>query len=131
MTKLISILVVLVVLFCAWQGFKYWEKVKNEEEQQAVSREMNPDSLPGLPYQLTESYNKAREKGTAAMRAWLQAYGNMVQDPRKAWIQLDFCVSIARENPAEARSVFREVKERTSPASPVWPRIKQLEKSYE
>ncbi len=45
------------------------------------------------------------------------------QDPRKAWIELDSCVAIAREDPSEARRVFAEVKKRT-------PRVKALEKTY-
>ena len=32
---------------------------------------------------------------------------------------------------AEAKRVFAAVKERTTPSSPVWPRIKQLVKTYE
>ena len=31
---------------------------------------------------------------------------------RRAWIELDYCVLIARSNPAEARKIFAEVKER-------------------
>ena len=65
------------------------------------------------------------------MRAWLKTHGAQLQDPRKAWIELDFCVAITREDPAEARRIFKSVKERLQPTSPVWPRVKQLEKSYE
>jgi hypothetical protein len=61
----------------------------------------------------------------------LKAHGNSVQDPRKAWIQLDYCVLISREDPAEARRIFAEVKGRLQPSSPVWARIKRLEKTYE
>jgi hypothetical protein len=55
----------------------------------------------------------------------------MVQDPRKAWIELDYCIAVAREDPAEAKRAFASVKNRTPQSSPVWPRIKQLEKTYE
>ena len=55
----------------------------------------------------------------------------MVQDPRKAWIELDYCVLVSREDLSEARRVFAEVKKRTPPSSPVWPRVKDLEKVYE
>jgi len=54
-----------------------------------------------------------------------------VQDPRKAWIELDYCVMVAREDPAEAKRVFRDVKARTAASSPVWPRIQKLQKTYE
>ena len=46
------------------------------------------------------------------MRNWLKTYGQSVEDPRKAWIELDYCVAVAREDPAEARRVFAAVKER-------------------
>jgi hypothetical protein len=55
----------------------------------------------------------------------------MIQDPRKAWIELDYCVVLARENPKEARRIFDQVKQRIRPDSPVYPRIKQLEPTFE
>ena len=133
MTKIISAFIVIVVIFCGYQLFVYWEKVRDEEQLQkeAAKRALNPESLPGLPYQLYESYNRAKDKDTASLRAWLKTYGPQLQDPRKAWIELDLCVALTREDPAEARRVFKSVKERLQPDSPVWPRVKQLEKSYE
>ena len=65
------------------------------------------------------------------MRAWLKTYGPSIQDPRKAWIELDFCVAITREDPSEARRLFKAIKDRTPPTSPIQPRLRQLEKSYE
>ena len=38
---------------------------------------------------------------------------------------------ITRDNPQEAKRIFDEVKDRTPPTSPVWPRIHELEKSYQ
>jgi hypothetical protein len=89
------------------------------------------DQLPGVPYQLEASLQNARKQGTTGLRNWLKAHSQSVEDPRKAWIELDFCVAVAREDPAEARRVFAKVKERIGPASPVWPRMKELEKTYE
>jgi hypothetical protein len=37
---------------------------------------------------------------------------------------------IARDNPAEARRIFAEVKKRTPEKSPIMPRIKKLEDAY-
>jgi hypothetical protein len=65
------------------------------------------------------------------LRNWLKAYDRQIKDPRKAWIELDYCVLVAREDPAEARRVFASVKDRMPASSPVWPRIKQLEKTYQ
>jgi hypothetical protein len=134
MTKLIAALIIVAVLCGVWQLFLYWEKVKNEEEtkqkQEAAAAVMG-DQLPGLPYQLEASLQTARKQGAAGLRNWLKSNSRSVEDPRKAWIELDFCVAVAREDPAEAKRVFAGVKERIGPASPVWARMKQLEKTYE
>jgi hypothetical protein len=125
---------IVAALYGGWQLFLYWEKVKNESEtkqKQDAAALIIGDQLPGLAYQLETSLQAARKRGTAGLRNWLKTYGQSVEDPRKAWIELDFCVAVAREDPAEARRVFAGVKERLGPSSPVWPRMKQLEKTYE
>lgn len=131
MTKLITFFIVLVVAFCAWQGYKYWDETQGGKPVTVETPTVNPDSLAGLPVELRNSYQSARNSGTAVMRTWLKTYDHLLSDPRKAWIQLDFCRDIFRENPAEARAVFAEVKARTPELSPVWPRIKQMEASFE
>jgi hypothetical protein len=134
MTKVIAALIIIVVLWGGWQVFFYWEKVKNEEEtnqRKDAAAMVVGDSLPGLSYKLETSLQTARTKGAAGLRNWLKTYGQSVEDPRKAWIELDYCVAVARQDPAEAKRVFAQVKERTPPSSPVWPRMKQLEKAYE
>src|SRR5262249_14930021 len=134
MTKLIGALIVVVVLYGGWELFFYWERVKNQEEtqkKQTAAEAVMGDQLPGMPYQLEPSLRAAQERGAAGLREWLKAHGNSVQDPRKAWIQLDYCVLISREDPAEARRIFADVKGRLEPSSPVWSRIKRLEKTYQ
>jgi hypothetical protein len=134
MTKLIAALIIVAALYGGWELFLYWEKVKNEEEtkqRQEVAAMVMGDQLPGLPYQLEESLQAARKRGATGLKAWLKTHSQSVEDPRKAWIELDYCVAVAREDPAEARRVFASVKERIAPSSPVWARMKQLEKTYE
>jgi len=92
---------------------------------------VNGDTLPGLPYKLEASLQAARKQGAPGLRNWLKTYAQSVEDPRKAWIELDYCVAVAREDPAEAKRVFAAVKDRLPPSSPVWPRMKQLERTYE
>lgn len=133
MTKLIAAFVIIVVLFGGYHLFLYWERVKNEEEtqkKQAAAAAVQPETLPGMPQALEPGLNAARQHSPAAFRKWLKTYDKFLQDPRKAWIELDYCVAIAREDPSEARRVFAEVKKRTPPSSPVWPRVKALEKTY-
>jgi len=134
MTRVIAALIIVVVLYGGWQLFFYWEKVKNEEEnaqKQAAAAPVDPRSLPGLPQKLEPTLEAAQKQGAAGLRTWLKTYDRSVQDPRKAWIELDYCVLIAREDPAEAKRIFASVKGRIPHNSPIWPRIKQLEKTYE
>ncbi len=116
MTKLITVLIIAVVLYGGWHLFLYWEKVKNEEEtakKQEAAAIVDPNQLPGLPRNLEPALQAVQRQGAPAMKEWLKTFGPVVQDPRKAWIELDYCALIAREDPAEARRVFAAVKERT------------------
>ena len=135
MTKLIVVFIIAVVLFGAWRLFLYWDQVSHEKEvadkNAAAAVITSGQQLGMLPQQLENSLAAAQKQGPAAFANWLKMYGANVPDPRKAWIQLDYCVAVARDNPAEARRVYAEVKARVSPSSPVYPRVKQLEGTYE
>jgi len=135
MTKLIAILIIIAALFVGWQLFVYWDKVSHEEEtarkQVAATVITSGTQLQGLPQQLEASLEAAQKQGAAGLRNWLKMYDRSVVDPRRAWIQLDYVVEVAREDPSEARRVFKQVKDRLPPSSPVWPRVKQLEKTYD
>jgi hypothetical protein len=135
MTKLIVVLIIAVFLFCGWRMFLYWDAVQHDEEtkqkQEAAQEITSDEQLTGLPYKLDASLRAAKTQGMTGLGNWLKAYGNMVQDPRKAWLQLDYCELISRQNVQEARRIFSEVKARTKPDSPVHKRILKLEKTYE
>ena len=134
MTKVIAAFIIIVVLYIGWELFLYWDKVSHEEEtkqKQDAAAMVVGDQLPGLSYKLEASLQAARKQGAAGLRNWLKTYSQSVEDPRKAWIELDYCVAVARQDPAEAKRVFAQVKERMPPSSSVWPRMKQLEKAYE
>jgi len=134
-TKLIGVVFIVGFLFVGWEIFLYWDKVSNErelkEKKEAAALVVVPDQLRGMPYELQSSYDAARKQGLPAMTAWLQAYGNRVQDPRRGWIEIDYVLLLSRDNPAEAKRIFNAVKARTPTNSPVWPRVKKLEKTYE
>jgi hypothetical protein len=135
MTKTLMIIVIVVVVaFGGWQLFSYWEKVQDEKDtdaKNAISAVVNPDALSGLPQGYDTSLHAAQQQGADALGNWLKLYGANVQDPRKAWIQLDYVVLLTRQNPQEAKRIFNEVKDRTLPTSQVWPRIHDMEKSYQ
>jgi hypothetical protein len=134
MTKLIGVLIVVAVLFVGWLLLQRWDEVQQQkdlERKQAAASVVTEESLSGMPYQLQQSLQAARNQGAEGLKNWLKTYDRNLQDPRKAWIQLDYCVLISRENPAEAKRLFAEIKGRLPQSSPVWPRVKQLEKTYE
>jgi hypothetical protein len=133
MTKAILALVLVAVLYGGWALYSHYEQIGNEKEEKkaAVASVVVGEQLPGMTNKLETSLRSVQQQGPAAMAKWLKTYGSKIQDPRKAWIELDYCVLLARDNPAEARRVFAEVKQRTSPSSPVWPRIQELAKTYQ
>lgn len=135
MTKFIIWLVILALVGAiGWGGYAYWEKIDNEKadaKKQAAASAVNPSTLSGLPYQLENSLSTAEAQGATALGQWLKAYGRSVQDPRLAWIELDYCVMVAKKDPQEARRIFASVKQRTPAKSPVYPRVKELAKTYE
>jgi hypothetical protein len=133
MTKLIWALIAVAVAFVGYRLFLSWEKAKGVEEPKAVTApaSVSPESLTGLPSQLEPAYRAAKEKGATTFRAWFNANEAKLSDPRKAWIELELCVAMTRENPAEAKIIFARVKARVPPSSPVWPRMKELEKIFE
>src|ERR1051326_8748632 len=99
MTKLIAALILVAMLYAGWELFFYWEKVKNQEEtqkKQAISETQLGGQLPGMPFQLEPSLAAAQQQGAAGLRNWLKAHGANIQDPRKAWIELDYCVLVSR-----------------------------------
>jgi len=133
MTKLISIVIILAVIFVGYRLYVYWEKVAQEkdlQEEQARKQKADSRSLSGMPGQLEASWDQACKGGANGMSNWLSAYGGQVEDPRLAWIQLDYCEKLAWRNPNEAKRVFAAVSDRTTTNSPVYPRIKQLENTF-
>jgi hypothetical protein len=134
MTKLIAALIVAAALFGIWELWVWYDRVEHEKEEdasKAKSAEVNGYSLPGLSGELEPQFQAAKNKGAEGLKTFLATYGSRIDDPRKAWIQLDYCVLISRENPAEAKRIFADVKARTPPTSKVWKRIQELSKSYE
>ena len=134
MTKLISAFLIILVIVAGWKLVAYYKQVQEENRtQQKVESgaDIRPDQLEGMPYELDHSLQLAQKSGAAALRDWLKYYGPQVKDPRKAWIEMDYCLAAMRDDPNEARRVFQSVKERTPTNSPVYPRIRQLERTFE
>jgi hypothetical protein len=131
MKVLISILIVIGVVLVGVKLFNYWEDVGTEKIAQQKAATVSPTSLAGLPQKLEASLQQAQQAGARDLKKWLEAHRREVQDPRLAWIELDYVVLMARENPVEAKRVFAEIRERIGSDSPVYQRVKDLEKTYQ
>jgi hypothetical protein len=139
MTRLITVGIVIVVLWIGWIVFQKWESVSAEQEMtqteyeraHAMPAAFDPRSLSGVPQQMEESLQKAKENGAKGLAQWLDLHRKYVQDPRLAWVELDYAVLLAPENPVEAKKIYGDVKDRIPPTSVIYPRIKQLEKTFE
>ena len=135
MKIVIGLVVIIAVLVGAFKIWEYWDKVSHDRdiaEQEAQAKlNISPDSLPGMPEDLRESYNIVKNNGPQALGKWLKSVGSRVDDPRRASIELDYVVGIASSDPQEAKRVFADVKGRIPETSPIYPRVKSLEKTYQ
>ncbi len=134
MTKAIWILIFLVVGYLGFVAVKKWNETQNAQAEAgdapAHTAVISGDKLPGMPHQLESSYQAAKTKGSKTFQAWFAANERLISDPRKAWIELELCAALFRENPAEARKIYNRVKERVPPTSPVWPRVQELAATF-
>ncbi len=137
MTKtIISIIIIAAVAALGWAIWQQWDKYNTgrdiQEQQQAAAARINPEQLSGMPQQWEAGYRQATNGGLKTWTQWMKMYGQRVDDPRRAWIELDYMVRISTDDPQEAKAIFAAVKERiTDTNSPIYPRILQLEKTYE
>jgi len=70
-------------------------------QKEAAARTVVPEQLAGMPPELEPLYQAAQKAGPAVMKEWLKRYGPMIQDPRKAWIELEYMIAISHDDPAE------------------------------
>jgi hypothetical protein len=126
-----SLVVIVGLALGARQVYQYWRTSNPAERAAAGPVEVPDDQLPGMPASLQLALNEARDHGAPGLHSFLAAHSKSIQDPRRASIELDYVVLITASNPTEACRVFAKVKERLEPNSPVYPRVKRLEKTYE
>ncbi|HXR07972.1 MAG TPA: hypothetical protein VN765_11620 [Candidatus Acidoferrum sp.] len=117
-----------------YQILEYWDKHQSPPPvaaAPAVPAVSTGEQLEGLPPQLEAALEAAEQRGAAGLRDFLAVNRQRVSDPRLAWIELDYVLMVTESDPAEARKAFARVKQRLTPSSPVYSRMKQLEKTYE
>lgn len=133
---IIGVLILVGVGYGAYELWDYWGHFKQTDNSSAqasasAAPQVADTSLPGMPPRLEPALAAARNRGAQGLHDFLLTYGRTISDPRLASIQLDYVVLVAKDDPTEARKIFSQVKSRTSPTSPVYPRIQMLEKTYE
>lgn len=134
MKALIAILIILGFIYGLKYLFSYYDTVNkkdNAAQTQPGTTAVRGEDLPGLPSTFEVSLQEAQKAGAAGLRNWLNLYRTYIKDPRLAWIELDYVVLASQQDPKEARAVFHSVKARVAPSSPVYERIKKLEKTYD
>lgn len=138
MKFLIAVALLVLVYVGARSLLDEWKSVQSPADrglppaaEVAPAPSAGPEAMPGLPPQLEASLEAAKLQGAAALKTWLRQNRNQVSDPSLAAIELDYVVLVAGRNFGEAREVFAAVRARTPADSPVYPRIKKLEKTYE
>jgi hypothetical protein len=87
--------------------------------------------LPGMPPHLEPSLAQAHQGGAEELGKWLRQWGRQVQDPRLAWIELDYVVLLNLQSHKAARERFQQVQARIAPGSPVYDRLQKLASAYE
>ncbi len=136
MRKVFGCVLILAALWALKDGYNYWRSFKTSDPDSSQSQRgggphESGDGLPGLPADLEPYLKEAQKEGVSTFKKWLNYYGPRIQDPRLAWIQLDYVLMVSDQDMSEARRVFAEVKARTPKSSPVYPRIQRLAKAYE
>jgi hypothetical protein len=136
MKVLIGILIALIVALGAYKIYEHWTYVseQNSLEQKATAGpDVDPRRLPGLPWQLDAKLSEAQQAGPEAFKRFVEQLRKYpdVKDPRLAWIELDYVVLISSTDPLKAKQIFYDVKKRTPEDSPIYPRIRQLSKTYD
>ena len=136
MKFLISVLLLLGVLYVGVQIYSKYETIKRQEASSEGNRarEGAPTAngpLPGLPESLEPALQAAQKQGATGLANFLNLYRPRIRDPRLASIELDYVVLVSLHDPAEARRIFKAVQQRTPRTSPVYTRIKNLEKNFQ
>jgi hypothetical protein len=134
MKAVITILIIVGVAFGGYKTWQYWDSMKKSETKGTdVAQQVPSEQMGGLPRELEASFQQAEKGGPKALKVWLDKVkrSGVVKDPRLAAIELDYVLMITKDDPLEAKGIFQQVKQRTPADSPLAPRIKALEKTYE
>jgi hypothetical protein len=128
----------LIIALLIWGGYYVVSSLTSRyqaiEKKETVANQPAPvptSSLEGMPYQLQGSLDAAEAQGPAALKRWIDANRRYLRDPKLGDIELDLAVALMRQDLAEARTIYKEIKSRTPANSPLQGRLQKLSKSFE
>lgn len=134
MKALIVVLIVLSAVYVFTELVGLYDRTANPSQARQVTPEserLTGASLPGLPSYLEGSLAEAQQGGLESLERWLRTWNSHVQDPRLAWIELDYVVLLNLKDHRAARDHFHRVRARVPVNSPVHERILRLQSAYE
>jgi hypothetical protein len=134
MKQILAILMIAAFVYLAKTLYNEYATIKNRDfatEKTSQPAQPTGAALSGMPESLESSFQAAQKQGPAAVKNWLRNYRPYVHDPRLAEIELDYVVLVSRQDPVEAKQVFQSVKDRTPSSSPLYDRVKKLEKTFQ
>jgi hypothetical protein len=133
-----ALITIAIIFACLWVVRKlevrYEQANKEERSGQPAARQpavADPTVLSGMPPSLENALQAAQKQGAEGLGNFLRQYAHVIRDPRLAAIELDYVVLLSLKDPVEARRIFQAVQQRTLPSSPVYERVKKLEKNYQ
>jgi hypothetical protein len=122
-------------LYTQWSDYHTGKQTYTltNDTQSATAATNQTACLGYLPPELETELATARRQGATGLKKFLERHQHTPEfrDPRKAWVQLDYVMAIAFHDIPEARSNFNIVKCRVKPDSPVYERVKQLQRVLE
>ncbi|MBM3845580.1 MAG: hypothetical protein FJ405_04750 [Verrucomicrobia bacterium] len=122
---------VLLGVFRLWEFYDQQQQTKDLKEKE-IRQITDGSNLQGMSQALEGTYRTAQSKGVLGLRDFLRDYKGTehLLDPRMGHIELDYAVLMMSKDPAVARRVFTEVKDRTPPHSPLQQRLKLMERTF-
>lgn len=130
----------IIIALLIWGGYYVVSSLSSRydaiQKKEAAANQTAPAPVPssaldGMPPQLQGSLDVAESQGPAAIKRWIDANRRYLRDPKLGDIELDLAVALMRQNLAEARAVYTNVKSRTPANSPLQGRLQKLSKSFE
>ncbi len=137
MNKLITIVLIAGACWGVWSLRNFYLERQAGDPNMNYSNEPEktpgiiPQQLPGMHYSLEMPLEQATKGGAGTLKKFIDQYRGAIKDPRLGWIELDYVAMVAFKDPAQARSIFSDVKKRTPTNSVIYPRIEKLARVYE